>query len=281
MTHSEAAKVSSQNKKFWDEPCGQNLMNQLGLKEGSPDALFEFDKNYFKIYPYLLKQIPVAQMKGKKVLEIGLGYGTLSQAIMKNCAEYTGLDIADSPVRIVNDRIRLTGSNGKVFVGSILEAPFSDASFDVIVSVGCLHHTGDLKKSIEEVARVLKPGGKFFGMVYNQFSFRQWSRWPRETFSVFLSESGIVSTWKWAQPTTEVQRAAYDASSAGQPAPFTEFSSKKKLREIFKDFSNLKMTAENMDGLSVRGRGIIPRRMLINSPISRIGGLDIYIQAVK
>ena len=46
--------------------------------------------------------------------------------------------------------------------GSVLDIPFEEASFDFVFSNGVLHHTRDMEKGIEELLRVLKPGGKGF-----------------------------------------------------------------------------------------------------------------------
>ena len=41
-------------------------------------------------------------MRGKKVLEVGLGYGSVAQRIAENGAVYTGLDIAEGPVEMAD-----------------------------------------------------------------------------------------------------------------------------------------------------------------------------------
>ncbi len=43
---------------------------------------------------------------------------------------------------------------------SVLELPFEDGTFDYVYSIGCLHHTGDLERSVQEVHRVVVPGGR-------------------------------------------------------------------------------------------------------------------------
>ena len=56
-------------------------------------------------------------------------------------------------------RLQLLDRKGKVKQGSVLECPFDSAIFDWVVSIGCLHHTGDMERGIKELYRVLKPGG--------------------------------------------------------------------------------------------------------------------------
>lgn len=50
---------------------------------------------------------------------------------------------------------------------------FATETFDYVYSIGCLHHTGDVPRSIEEVHRVLVPGGRAVVMLYNRHSLRR------------------------------------------------------------------------------------------------------------
>jgi ubiquinone/menaquinone biosynthesis methyltransferase len=156
------ADVSQRNAEFWDELCGSHLARQLGIRDASPGELARFDAAYLAIYPYLLGYFPREQVAGRRVLDVGLGYGTLAEALARMGADYHGLDIATGPVEMA--RHRLAGVPGarpaQVQQGSVLELPFPDASFDLLASIGCLHHTGDLFGAIQEVRRVLRPGGR-------------------------------------------------------------------------------------------------------------------------
>ena len=73
--------VSERNADFWDELCGTQLARQLGITDNSPASLQRFDAWYFDFYPYLAQHIPFHDMHGRDVLEVGLGYGTVSQRI--------------------------------------------------------------------------------------------------------------------------------------------------------------------------------------------------------
>jgi SAM-dependent methyltransferase len=53
-------------------------------------------------------------------------------------------------------------------LGSNLVLPFKDASFDVVVSDGVIHHTPDPRASFAQNGRILKPGGYYYLGVYNR-----------------------------------------------------------------------------------------------------------------
>jgi SAM-dependent methyltransferase len=57
--------------------------------------------------------------------------------------------------------------------------PSPDGSFDLVYSWGVIHHSEKPEKIIQEIRRVLRPGGVFIGMIYNRHSilaFRLWIR---------------------------------------------------------------------------------------------------------
>src|SRR5829696_8405598 len=96
-----AADFDRANAEFWDELCGSTFAHALGITDHSLDSLARFDQAYLAFYPYLLRRVGLDEMAGKKVLEVGLGYGSLSQKIAEVAADYTGLDVAAGPVRMV------------------------------------------------------------------------------------------------------------------------------------------------------------------------------------
>ena len=168
------------NAGFWDELCGTNLAREIGITDASPASLERFDRAYFDLYPYLAGYLRAPEMAGRRVLEVGLGYGTVAELLARAGADYHGLDIADGPVAMARARLeRVPGARPEqVQQGSALELPFPDASFDRVVSIGCLHHTGDLARAVAEVRRVLRPGGELLLMVYNRHSARRVLLWP-------------------------------------------------------------------------------------------------------
>lgn len=269
--------IDRQNAEFWNTLCGSGLAQMLGITDGSPASLKKFDDWYLAYYPYLLQHVPVHQMSGKDVLEIGLGYGTLSQQIAMAGARYNGLDIAKGPVDMVNARLQQNGLGGRAVQGSMLTCPFPDESMDCVVSIGCFHHTGDTQKCLDEAWRVLRKGGHAYLMLYNRFSFRQWKDYPSQTFAAFWSQ--LTGSKPGLQATRE-QRAAYDVDLEGRAAPETDFFSVRQIEQMMSRYARVECTKENCDDLRFRGR-LIGRRDKLLPSLGRRLGLDIYIHAVK
>jgi len=268
--------INAKNVDFWNELCGSGLARSLGITEISPENLRRFDEAYMAIYPYLMTYVTSEEITDKKVLEIGPGYGTLGQIIASKGADYYGLDIAEGPVAMMHYRLSHLGRDcrEKVQVGSALEIPYQDASFDYVYTIGCLHHTGNLSKAVSEVYRMLVPGGKAIVMLYNRHSFRQLVQAP------LMRLRDMLSTVKHANFTERV-RGLYDTNKQGGAAPHTDYVSQKQVRELFKEFSSLKIDRQNFDTyVFLNGRIVIPRGRLLNN-LGRVLGLDLYVMAVK
>jgi SAM-dependent methyltransferase len=258
--------LDRQNAAFWSELCGSSLARALGISGDDPDALERFDAHYFGLYPYLKGYVDRVALSGRAMLEIGLGYGTLGQYLAERGAVYHGLDIAPTPVEMLRHRLRMLGQDGdeRVRQGSALEIPWPDATFDAVYSIGCLHHTGALDHAIREVERVLKPGGKAVVMLYNRHSARRLMARARGTDR---SDAEI--------------RGAYDTNVEGEPAPHTDFTSRREARRLFDGFSRVEITGENFDDVSFRGRVRISRERVLRTRLPRLLGLDLYIVAEK
>ena len=273
----EQWRIDESNARFWNELCGTGLARQLGISDHSPESLRRFDDAYLAMYPYLLIHVPVEGMSGKRVLEVGLGYGTLGQKIAESGAVYTGLDIAAGPVEMLNTRLRLVGLPGEAIQGSILDSGLPSESFDTVVSIGCFHHTGNVQRCVDETFRLLRPGGEAYIMLYNKFSLRTWATWPAATTrSVFRQLFGLT------EPRTggEDERRAYDVSGDGAAAPETVFMSRHDVRRAFHEFAQVSVVSENSDPLSWHGRLLLSREIMLKT-FGRVLGLDLYIAAVK
>lgn len=269
--------IDAQNAAFWNELCGTQMAKQLGVTDSSTASLKKFDDWYFAFYPYLAKHIPFHDMQGKSVLEVGLGYGTVSQRLAESGADYTGLDIAAGPPAMVRHRLAQNNLPGTAVEGSILNAPFEDARFDWVVAIGCFHHTGDFKRALAESYRMLKPGGKAMVMVYFAYSYRRWLSAPRSTLAQFLNDKfGLTLADRGHN---QRERALYDASTVdGRGAPETEFFSASEIRRLTTHWHRSSFCLENIgqDGPFRK----VPRP-IANKFFGPTMGLDIYMLLEK
>eukprot|EP00590_Aulacoseira_subarctica_P005077 CAMPEP_0172433624 /NCGR_PEP_ID=MMETSP1064-20121228/69013_1 /TAXON_ID=202472 /ORGANISM="Aulacoseira subarctica , Strain CCAP 1002/5" /LENGTH=334 /DNA_ID=CAMNT_0013181665 /DNA_START=188 /DNA_END=1192 /DNA_ORIENTATION=- len=100
-----------------------------------------------------------------KVLDVGCGFGGTSRYLAKKLganADVTGITLSPMQVKRGTELAKEQGvPNAKFMVKDALEMDFPDNSFDIVWACESGEHMPDKKKYIDEMMRVLKPGGKF------------------------------------------------------------------------------------------------------------------------
>ena len=91
-----------------------------------------------------------------RLLDIGCGAGTLLQAARKNGWNAQGIDVSAGAVKHVHEL------GFEVFEGELQEANFPSQHFDVVTAAELLEHLVDPQPLLQEVARILRPGGLFW-----------------------------------------------------------------------------------------------------------------------
>ena len=111
----------------------------------------------------------LAELHGKNVLEVSCGHGGGASYLTRTFgpAKYTGLDLNATGIAFCKKYHQLPGL---AFMQGDAEAlPFKGGSFDVVINVEASHCYPNFPHFLEEVARVLKPGGHF---LYADFRFQ-------------------------------------------------------------------------------------------------------------
>src|SRR5687767_9036650 len=98
--HEITARQDVANKAFWNEPCGTTLAASLGLSDRSEASLEAFDRAFFTLYPYLQQHLAAVAKPGARIVEFGLGYGTVAGWLAARAGLYLGIDLAVGPTQI-------------------------------------------------------------------------------------------------------------------------------------------------------------------------------------
>ena len=111
------------------------------------------------------------------MLEVGCGQGTdaiYCSKLMGSESTYTGIDYSPNSVKQAMENVRAVQSSLPIVpeleVGDGENLRFVDNSFECVSSIGVLHHTQNTVRAINEVARVLKPGGNAYIALYRLYS---------------------------------------------------------------------------------------------------------------
>ncbi len=108
---------------------------------------------------------------GKNLLECGCGSARLSQYMASRGFECTLLDNSEEAIQVAKSNFSTLSLPAKFHVGNINHLPFEDGQFDIVFSGGVLHHFETLEAPIQEMVRILKPGGLFAAtMITKKFS---------------------------------------------------------------------------------------------------------------
>jgi SAM-dependent methyltransferase len=96
----------------------------------------------------------------REVLSVGCGPAVIEGELRKRGFEVTGLDVSRQALSLAPDRERAVAARAE-------EMPFSEASFDAVVSVVSLQFVEDFRKALAASAFVLRPGGRIVAMLLN------------------------------------------------------------------------------------------------------------------
>jgi SAM-dependent methyltransferase len=119
-----------------------------------------------QLYHHVASQ---ADLRGKEVLEVSCGHGGGASWIARTMkpAACTGIDLNPAGIRFCRQRHHAPGLQFRR--GDAQHLPFADASLDVVINVEASHCYPDFPGFLNEVARVLRPGGHF---LYADFRFQ-------------------------------------------------------------------------------------------------------------
>lgn len=121
----------------------------------------------------------VAATNPKSILDIATGTGDLAIQMVNTGAEkIVGLDLSEGMLKVGRRKIeeRKLASKIEMVQGDSENLPFEDNSFDAITVAFGVRNFEDLEKGLEEINRVLKPGGIFVVLetsVPTKFPFKQ------------------------------------------------------------------------------------------------------------
>ncbi|PIP18789.1 MAG: hypothetical protein COX41_06355 [Candidatus Omnitrophica bacterium CG23_combo_of_CG06-09_8_20_14_all_41_10] len=152
-----------------------------------------------------------------------------SASFAKAGAIVTGIDLTPRSIELATKQFEIYGLKGEFFVADAENLPFPEESFDIVYSFGVLHHTPNIRKAIDEIYRVLKPGGQVLIMLYNKDSvFFLWD-------IVFL-ERIIHGNLLRESIEDRLSRIEYTTSGA---KPLVRVYTRKEARKLFCKFRNV------------------------------------------
>jgi len=153
------------------DPCGERVA------EGEPGSRSYFEsllRGRSEYAPWMPDALGYDETRALRVLDVGCGQGIDVYRYALAGAEATGIDLTPRHVELARAHLSAMGFEAEILEGDAESLPFADASFDRVSSNGVLHHTPDMLAALNEIRRVLTPGGEARVIVYNRNSFHYW-----------------------------------------------------------------------------------------------------------
>ena len=114
-------------------------------------------------YDWIIKT--AGDMKGKRVLDLGCGDGSLTYMLCRAGAHVVGADNEDMGIKFARENLASQNVDNKLHyefvVASAYSLPFENASFDIIAHCEVIEHLAEPERMLAEAKRVMKTDGKF------------------------------------------------------------------------------------------------------------------------
>ena len=106
-------------------------------------------------------------LAGKLVLDVGCGMGRFAEVATRWGAEVVAIDLSQAAEAAA---VNLKDRDAAFFQADVFQLPFQPGSFDIIYSLGVLHHTPDCEQAFKVLPPLLKPGGRIAIWLYSKYN---------------------------------------------------------------------------------------------------------------
>lgn len=124
---------------------------------------------------------------GQRCLDLACGTGDIAFAVAARGARAVGLDITHRMLQLAHAK----SAAARFITGDMASLPFRSGSFDVVTTGYGLRNVPDLDTAIDEIARVLRPGGRLLSLDFN----RPESPVIRAAYLAYLTGVGAALGW--------------------------------------------------------------------------------------
>lgn len=220
-----------------EDPCGAE--SDRDSEFGTRQYFDEVERVRYQDYaPWMPALMGFDKFAGARLLEVGCGMGTDLLQFARGGAVCTGIDLTPRSIAITRHRFALYGERVDLMISDGERLPFANDSLDVVYSNGVLHHTPDTAGAIREIHRVLNPGGVAKVMVYHKGSLNYWGE--------MMLHRGILrgELLRGHSPEDIMSRWVEYSEHGGRP--LVKAYSRQQARELFKDFSEIKIDVEQL-----------------------------------
>lgn len=266
LAAADAYKDEVQNQ--WDNnPCGSHYVKAAPAH--TLDWYLEAERYRYEQYaPWMYETMEFTAHRGKQVLEIGGGMGTDLAQFVLHGAHATDVDLSAGHLALAQENFRLRGLEGRFVHHDAETLPFAEDAFDVVYSNGVIHHTPNTRSVVEEIHRVLKPGGKAIIMVYAENSLHYWRN--------LVLELGMRQGLLLTNSIGDIMSRFVEITE-NDARPLVKVYTRPRLRALFRGFERIRIVQRQMVAAEV------PRMLSwIRLPtLGKLMGWNLVLKAYK
>ena len=159
-------------KQFWDaRPCN---VRHSDKPAGTQEYFDEVERKKFTAEPHIPAFCEFNRWKGKRVLEIGAGIGTMAINFARAGADYTGVELSEESLKLTQQRFDVYGYTGRFYQGNAEEltrfVPIE--AYDLVFTWGVIHHSPNPGKILQQARNYMGTGTMLKVMVYASNSWK-------------------------------------------------------------------------------------------------------------
>jgi ubiquinone/menaquinone biosynthesis C-methylase UbiE len=154
---------------YWDAYASQlaSAANEYGPKKFFAEVKSQHDK----AYGYANQILNLASLKGRSLLELGCGIGLDTIEFARHGADVTAIDLSPRCIDLAQCLLASYNLHANFELADAEELPHSASAFDIVVARGILMYTPYASRVVDELFRVLKPGGETNVLLHNRLSW--------------------------------------------------------------------------------------------------------------
>lgn len=222
-------------KSYWEAgPCGTEDPRLKGLEVESKPWFEAIEDIRYRQEPMIFSAAQFTRHRGKKVLEIGVGAGSDHLQWARAGVDLYGVDLTEAAITTTKKRLSEYGLSSKLQTTNAERLPFDDGSFDVVYSWGVIHHSESPPAIVNEVFRVLRPGGLAITMFYSKHSVRTWKYWVKHAL--------LKGKFHWGIKEVMWNHMESEGTRCYTPTELQEIFSAFKSVEIYKELTPYDLT---------------------------------------
>ena len=161
-------------QQYWDDrPCNVLHSNKpLATRE----YFDEVEAKKFRAEPHIPDFCEFERWRGKRVLEIGCGIGTMATNFARHGADYTGVELSATSIDLCRKRFDVYGLSGQFVLANAerLTEHLPVQPYDLVFSWGVIHHSPNPGAIVRNIDHYVAPGGIVKIMVYARNSWKNY-----------------------------------------------------------------------------------------------------------